>query len=108
MAIPGFEHLKSAPIIACCFSIIFCFGSLGATLVLTLNVGSPREDLQVEHVEEGVSFRVTILHTDIVFDHNLDRNNQRTLIAVDGHARVVRTSKLSSTSIGFTRVRITI
>ena len=66
MAIPGLDHIKSAPIIACCFSIVFCFGSLGATLILTMNIGSAKKEQQVEHVEEGVSFRVMISRTDIV------------------------------------------
>lgn len=72
MAIPGLDHLRSAPIISCCLSIVFCLGTLGAGLVLTLNIGSPRKDIQVEHVEEGVSSRVITSRTNIVFDYNLD------------------------------------
>lgn len=56
IAVPGLEHLRSAPAIACYFSIMFCFLSIVAALVLILNIGSTER--KVEYVEEGVSFQV--------------------------------------------------
>ena len=106
IAVPGLEHLRSAPAIACYFSVMFCFVSIVATMLLILNIGSPEK--KIEHVEEGVSFCVIVSHTNIVFDYNLDCISQRAFSAMDGFARVVCTNQLYSAGIRFIRVRITI
>lgn len=106
IAIPGLEHLRSAPAIACYFSVMFCFVSVVATMLLILNIGSPEK--KIEHVEEGVSFRVIVSHTKIMFDYNLDRISQRAFVTMDGSARVVRANQLYSAGIRFIRVRVTI
>ena len=106
IAVPGLEHLRSAPAIACYFSVMFCFVSVVATMLLVLNIGSPEK--KIEHVEEGVSFCVIVSHTNIVFDYNLDCISQRAFSAMDGFARVVCTNQLYSTGICFIHVCITI
>ena len=105
IAVPGLEHLRSAPAIACYLSIIFCFLSISAALLLILNIGAPEK--KIEHVEEGVSFCVIVSRMNIVFDYDLDGRNSQTFLAIDGYAGIVRTNQLYSTGIRFTRVRNT-
>lgn len=102
--IPGLDHLRSAPVIASYFSIVFCLGSIVATLFLTLKIDAPGGGN--ENVEMGVSYRVIMSCTIIVFDYNLDCINQRAFIAIHGSARIVRTLQFTSTGTRFSRVRI--